>query len=161
MTGRKKTLRSHCPINFALEVIGDKWSLLIVRDIAFWGKLTYGEFSSSKEKIASNILALRLERLLNEGVLAKTEDAADRRKDFYTLTEKGLDLIPLLLEMVAWSEKYDAGSEARKQKTFVSRIRNGRNKLASEIRKSVQGGGSVFGVPKQHVSQLAKTSPDS
>src|SRR5450432_2251967 len=155
MSCQEKTLRSHCPINFALEVIGDKWSLLIVRDIAFWGKLTYGEFSSSKEKIASNSLAIRLERLLNEGVLAKTEDAADRRKDFYTLTDKGLDLIPLLLEMVAWSEKYDAGSEARRQRAFVSRIRKDRDKLAFEIRKSVKGGGSVFGVPKTNGSRLA------
>jgi DNA-binding HxlR family transcriptional regulator len=128
--------------------MGDKWTLLIVRDVAFWGKLTFGEFAASKEKIASNILALRLEHLMNEGVLLKTEDPADRRKDFYTLTEKGLDLIPLLLELVSWSEKYDAGSEARKQKTFVGRIRNDRDKLASEIRKSVKGGGSVFGASR-------------
>jgi DNA-binding HxlR family transcriptional regulator len=128
--------------------MGDKWTLLIVRDIAFWGKLTFGEFAASKEKIASNILALRLEHLMNEGVLLKTEDPADRRKDFYTLTEKGLDLIPLLLELVSWSEKYDAGSEARKQKTFVGRIRNDRDKLASEIRKSVKGGGSVLGASR-------------
>jgi DNA-binding HxlR family transcriptional regulator len=128
--------------------MGDKWTLLIVRDIAFWGKLTFGEFAASKEKIASNILALRLEHLMNEGVLLKTEDPADRRKDFYTLTEKGLDLIPLLLELVSWSEKYDAGSEARKQMTFVGRIRNNRDKLASEIRKSVKGGGSVFGASR-------------
>jgi DNA-binding HxlR family transcriptional regulator len=148
MNDPKKALRSHCPINFLVEVIGDKWTLLIVRDIAFWGKLTFGEFSASKEGIASNILALRLERLLNEGVLAKTEDPADRRKDFYTLTEKGLDLIPLLLEMVSWSEKHDVESEARKQKTFVSRIRKDRERLVNEVRRSVKGGGSVFAKPR-------------
>jgi len=148
MKGQKKALRSHCPINFAVEVMGDKWSLLIVRDIALWGKVTFGEFAASKEKIASNILALRLEHLINEGVLQKTEDPADRRKDFYTLTEKGLDLIPLLLELVSWSERYDAGSEARKQGTFVARIRKDREKLTSEIKKSVRGGGSVFGGPR-------------
>jgi DNA-binding HxlR family transcriptional regulator len=144
MSRPRNALRSHCPINFIVEVIGDKWTLLIVRDIAFWGKLTFGEFSASKEGIASNILALRLERLLNEGVLAKTEHPTDRRKDIYSLTEKGLDLIPLLLEMVSWSEKYDVGSEARKQKAFVSRIRNDREILLKEVRKTVKGGGSVF-----------------
>jgi len=145
MSTRLGALRSHCPINFALEAMGDRWSLLIVRDIAFWGKLTFGAFSSSKEKIASNILASRLDRLLNEGVLAKTEDADDRRKDFYTLTQKGLDLIPLLLEMVSWSEKYDAASEARKQPAFVKRIRKDRDKVAFELKELVRRGGSAFG----------------
>jgi DNA-binding HxlR family transcriptional regulator len=145
MKGQKRTLRSHCPINFAVQVVGDKWSLLIVRDIAFWGKLTFGDFSGSKEKIASNILASRLERLVAEGILEKNEDSEDRRKDFYTLTEKGLDLIPLLLEMVSWSERYDAGSEARRQQGFVSRIRKDRDALNAELKKRVKAGGSVFG----------------
>jgi DNA-binding HxlR family transcriptional regulator len=111
----------------------------------FWGKFTFGEFFASEEGIASNILALRLEHLLSEGVIAKTEDPEDRRKDFYTLTEKGLDLIPLLLEMISWSEKYDLQSDARTQKAIISRIRKGREGLVNEIRKSVRGGGSLFG----------------
>ena len=140
-----KRLRSHCPINFAVEALGDRWTLLIIRDIVFFGKLTFGGFSASKERIASNMLTLRLDRLLTEGILAKTEDANDRRKDFYTLTEKGLDLIPLLLEMVSWSEKYDEDSEARRQKPFVRRIRNDKAKLVKEIKALVKKGGSVFG----------------
>ena len=145
MSKPKKTLRSHCPINFAVEVVGDKWTLLIVRDIVFWGKFTFGEFFASEEGIASNILALRLEHLLSEGVIAKTEDPEDRRKDLYTLTEKGLDLIPLLLEMISWSEKYDLQSDARTQKAIVSRIRKDREGLVNEIKKLVRGGGSLFG----------------
>ena len=140
--------RSHCPINLTLEVFGDKWSLLIISHIMIEGKRHFRELLHCEEKIASNILALRLEHLINEGVLQKTKDPADRRKDFYTLTEKGLDLIPLLLELVSWSERYDAGSEARKQGTFVARIRKDREKLTSEIKKSVRGGGSVFGAPR-------------
>jgi DNA-binding HxlR family transcriptional regulator len=145
MSKADKPLRSHCPINFAIEIVGDKWTLLIIRDIALWGKFTFGEFSSSKEGIASNILALRLEHLLKKGVIKKTEDTNDRRKDFYTLTEKGLDLIPLLLEMVSWSEKYDEKSEARKQRAFVSQIRKDRGTLMKQIRSQVKAAGSVFG----------------
>jgi DNA-binding HxlR family transcriptional regulator len=159
MSKADKPLRSHCPINFATEVVGDRWTLLIIRDIVFWGKLTFGEFSSSKEGIASNILALRLEHLLKEGIIAKSEDPNDRRKDFYTLTEKGLDLIPLLLEMVSWSEKYDEKSEARKQRAFVSQIRKDRARLIKQIRALVRGGGSVFGgqVPADRLSDPRST----
>lgn len=150
MSKPKKTLRSHCPINFAVEVVGDKWTLLIVRDIVFWGKFTFGEFFASQEGIASNILTSRLEHLLSEGVIAKTKDPEDRRKDFYTLTEKGLDLIPLLLEMISWSEKYDPQSDARAQKAIVSRIRKDREGLVNEIKKLVKGGGSLFGGSRSH-----------
>ena len=84
-------------MNFALETFGDSWSLLIARDIAFWGKRTFGEFLKSKEGIATNILSARLARLEKEGILTKTPHATDKRKDIYSLTEKGLDLIPIML----------------------------------------------------------------
>ncbi len=99
--------RSFCPINFALEEFGDIWSLLIVRDILFFGKTTYGEFLSSREKISTNILADRLSQLVGRGILAKTPDRSDKRKDRYQLTQKGLDLYPVMLQMILWSAKYD------------------------------------------------------
>src|SRR3954470_24737184 len=99
---KKRKLRSHCPVNYALEAFGDKWSLLILRDIVFRGKRTYGEFLKSEEGIATNILASRLETMEREGILKRTADPQDARKDFLILTEKGLDLIPMLFEIILW-----------------------------------------------------------
>ena len=79
-------LRSHCPVNYGLEAIGDRWALLILRDIIFRGKRTYGEFLKSEEGFATNILASRLEHLLDGGILIREKDESDGRKDVYSLT---------------------------------------------------------------------------
>src|SRR4029450_6958361 len=99
--------RSDCPISFALETFGDMWSLLIVRDIVYFGKKTYHEFLESDEGIATNILVSRLAQLVQTGILVKNPPATDKRKEVYTLTEKGLDLIPILLELANWSAPHD------------------------------------------------------
>lgn len=98
--------RSKCPVNFALETFGDMWSLLIIRDIIRFKKRTYGEFLNSDEKISTNILADRLSRLVQVGILWKTPDKNDKRKDIYKLTQKGIDLYPMMLEMILWGVKY-------------------------------------------------------
>jgi DNA-binding HxlR family transcriptional regulator len=108
------TKRSSCPINFALEEFGDIWSLLIVRDILFFDKKTYGEFLSSREQISTNILASRLSQLLEKGILRSTADKSDKRKDIYELTQKGLDLYPVMLQMILWSAKYDPNTPVSK-----------------------------------------------
>src|SRR2546421_11585921 len=95
----KHQRRSDCPINFALETFGDPWSLLILRDIIYFGKKTYGEFLASEEGMATNILASRLVQLEQRGILMKKLSEKDKRKEEYVLTEKGLDLIPTLVEM--------------------------------------------------------------
>src|ERR1700738_1277355 len=100
---KKQQRRSDCPISFGLETFGDTWSLLIVRDIVYFGKKTYGEFLESEEGIATNILASRLVQLEEKGILVKRRHEMDRRKEVYSLTEKGLSLIPILLEMADWS----------------------------------------------------------
>src|SRR5688572_19894369 len=97
--------RSDCPVNFAVETLGDKWSLVILRDIIFWGKHTYGEFLRSDEKIATNILANRLEYLEREGLISKSPHPDDKRKDYYSVTEAGIELVPMFIEMIAWSAK--------------------------------------------------------
>jgi DNA-binding HxlR family transcriptional regulator len=107
--------RSACPINFALEEFGDIWSLLIVRDILFFDKKTYGEFLSSREGISTNILASRLSQLLEKGILRRTADKSDGRKDIYELTQKGLDLYPVMLQMILWSAKYDPDTPVSKR----------------------------------------------
>ena len=134
--------RSNCPIHFALELFGDRWSLLLVRDIVLFGKHTYGEFLRSKEQIATNVLAARLALLEHEGILHKTPHATDKRKDVYTLTEKGLDLIPMLLDIVVWSATYDPETDA--PKAFVERIRTDKEHLIKEITETVRQGGWVF-----------------
>lgn len=96
-----------CPIHFALEIFGDKWSLLIVRDLVFKGKTTYGEFSKSSEGIATNILSNRLSKLETNGILTKSKDLENQTIYRYQLTQKGLDLIPVLLAMTEWSAKYN------------------------------------------------------
>jgi Predicted transcriptional regulators len=143
--------RSDCPVNFAVESLGDKWSLIIVRDIIFWGKKTYGDFLKSDERIATNILADRLAFLEKEGILTKSPDPSDKRKELYSLTEKGIDLIPMLLEMISWSAKNECwhalepkGTIA--QKRFVERVAKTKNKtgIAQQIKETVRRGGYVF-----------------
>lgn len=97
-------MRSDCPVNFAVERLGDKWSLIIMRDILFWGKRTYGDLLNRDERIATNILASRLEYLEQQGLILRQPDGRDRRKEIFEPTERGIDLIPIIVEMVAWSE---------------------------------------------------------
>ncbi|NRA19764.1 MAG: helix-turn-helix transcriptional regulator [Oceanospirillaceae bacterium] len=99
--------RSDCPINYALETFGDKWSLLIIRDLIFQGKKNYGEFLNAEEKISTNILANRLEKLELEGLISKSSDPDNHAKKVYRLSSKGIDLLPMLIEMMAWSAQYD------------------------------------------------------
>lgn len=99
--------RSHCPINFLLETLGDKWTLLVVRDLMFKGKCTYNEFLQSDEKISTNILADRLKKLEENNVVTKVLSEQSRNKMVYRLTNKGADLLPLMLEITAWSAKHD------------------------------------------------------
>src|SRR5687768_10629590 len=103
---KKVKKRSDCPISSALDIFGDKWSLLIIRDIAFSNKTAYGDFVQSDEKIATNILADRLAILEWAGIILKEDHPEKKSKFVYKLTQKGIDLIPILLEIILWSDKY-------------------------------------------------------
>ncbi len=99
--------RSGCPINLTLEVVGDKWSLLIIRDIIFGNRRHFRELlTQSEEGIASNILADRLKTLLGQGIISKADDPTHKQKAIYSLTEKGIELLPVLAEMSVWGLKY-------------------------------------------------------
>ncbi len=106
MKKKKIAFRSECPISTALDIFGDKWSLLVIRDMMFKGKNTYGDFLESEEKIATNILADRLALLECGGLISKHKHPDSKAKVLYKLSLKGIDLIPALLEIIAWSEKY-------------------------------------------------------
>ena len=99
--------RSNCPISSALDTIGDKWSLLILRDLMFTEKRTYGELQSSEEGIATNILAARLVALEENGVIHKSPDPEHGRRNIYRLTAKGIDLLPVIVELSYWMQRYD------------------------------------------------------
>lgn len=101
--------RSTCPINASLELLGDRWSLLIIRDLAFAGLRSYKDFLSSEEGIATNILADRLATLQASGLITSERDPDDGRKVVYQLTAKGLDLAPALLELGRWAVKHEPG----------------------------------------------------
>lgn len=98
--------RSGCPINLTLETVGDKWSLLVLRDMIFGGKRHFRELLNSEEGISSNILADRLRLLTAEGILTRADDPTHKQKIIYSLTGKGIELLPLLAAMSAWGVKY-------------------------------------------------------
>jgi len=156
---KQRRRRSTCPINFFVEAFGDSWSFLIIRDLVFFGKHTFGEFASSSERIASNILASRLARLEQESILVKAPDESDRRKEIYSLTEKGLDLIPILLEMANWSAKHDPETSA--PLAFVARVNADKENMFRLIRETVRAGGAIFAGPGSVVEQLAVAGPGS
>jgi DNA-binding HxlR family transcriptional regulator len=99
--------RSGCPISIALELFGDPWSLLIVRDLMFKGLRTFKEFQAAGEGVATNILSDRLKRLEDAGILTQRPDPADARRVLYGLTRKGADLAPMMVELVLWSARYE------------------------------------------------------
>ncbi|MDQ1166102.1 helix-turn-helix domain-containing protein [Flavobacterium sp. SORGH_AS_0622] len=107
--------RSDCPVSYSLEAFGDKWSLLIVRDLMLHKKCTYGELAKSDEKIATNILAARLLSLEENGIIQKLEHPESKAKVLYQLTQKGIDLIPIIVEINLWAEKYTEIPESRKE----------------------------------------------
>lgn len=98
--------RSGCAINLTLEAIGDKWSLLVIRDIIFGGRRHFRELLASEEGISSNILADRLKALTQAGILTRADDPAHKQKVIYSLTERGIELLPILAAMSAWGVKH-------------------------------------------------------
>jgi DNA-binding HxlR family transcriptional regulator len=127
---RRRRRKSDCPVHFALEVFGDAWTLLIIRDLMLKERTTYGDFLRAEEGIATNVLADRLVRLLEDGVV-------ERQGAGYRLTPKGVDLLPILLDIIAWSAKYDPKTAA--ERGFVRRLRRDRAGLEAEIRQKLGG----------------------
>lgn len=138
-----ETLRSDCPINYLLEIVGDKWSLIIIRDIMLDGKKSYGELLDSDEKIATNILAKRLAMLEEWDILTKERDPKNGKKFIYHLTEKGLDLLPLFVEMVFWSEKHAPLPIPEDRKELVTLAHKDREAFIEDAKERLRNDGSV------------------
>ena len=132
MTSKEKLNRSGCPINFGLELFGDRWTLLVIRDLVFAGKRHFREMLASAEKISTNILTDWLKRLEESGIICRQANPQNGREVVYTLTEKGADLIPVLLEIIRWGGKYDERTAT--PENFLNRIENEREMLIEQIR---------------------------
>lgn len=123
--------RSSCPINFGLEIFGDKWTLLILRDMLMVGKKTFKEFQASDEGIASNILTDRLQRLEHCGLILQKPSPSDGRQIHYQMTEAGKRLLPVLVEMSYWGATHDPKTGA--PKSFVTAYEQDRDGLLQAL----------------------------
>ncbi|MBL4601165.1 MAG: helix-turn-helix transcriptional regulator [Emcibacteraceae bacterium] len=127
-----KKIRSNCPVSYALELIGDKWTLLVLRDIILRDKYFYKDFLNSEEGIATNILSNRLKALESHGFILKNRDTKDRKRFIYSPTEKALDLLPVLIATMQWSDKYN--TENKQRPVFMEMVRNDPTEFESMIR---------------------------
>jgi DNA-binding HxlR family transcriptional regulator len=121
-----------CPLNASVEMLGDRWSLLILRDMMVWGFRTYKEFLGSHEKIATNILADRLRKLEEYGIISSKPDPSDGRKLIYVLTAKGIDLAPVLAEMVLWAARH----EKTGNQELIRQLKGDKEQVVAHIRKT-------------------------
>ncbi|TGL56254.1 transcriptional regulator [Leptospira ognonensis] len=128
--------RSECPISCSLDIWGDKWSLLIIRDMIFFKKRSYGDFLKSAEGIATNILASRLLALEENGLIEKLEHPDNKVKVLYKLTQKGIDLVSVFIEIYIWAEKY---FEIPKDlKTKIKEVKNDKEEFVKMITKELR-----------------------
>lgn len=130
--------RSGCPINFALEIFGDRWSLLILRDLLLMNRRRYRELLAAEEGIATNILADRLRRLEQQDIITRARDPEDGRQFIYRATEKGIALIPVLLELSVWGANFDAGTAAPAD--FTERFAADRDGMIERIAARARAG---------------------
>ena len=134
MTQNKK--RSDCPVSCSLDIWGDKWSLLIVRDLMFLKQCTYGDFLKSDEKIATNILASRLQTLEENGIITKSEHPDSKAKVLYKLTQKGIDLLPVMIEINLWAEKYF--TIPAEQKAMLKEVKKDKEAFIKTAKKNLK-----------------------
>ena len=136
----KNKKRSDCPISCTLDILGDKWSLLIIRDMMFRQKSTYGEFLKSEEKIATNILASRLQNLEENDLIEKLEHPESKAKVLYKLTPKAIDLLPIIVEIHLWADKnFELPIEI---KTAIKEVREDKTefikKVTAQLKKQIE-----------------------
>ena len=127
--------RSHCPINYVLEHIGDKWSLLIIRDLMFKEKRHYNEFLEGGEEVSTSVLGKRLRQLEESGLISRREDEVKKSRIKYSLTQKGIDMLPFMVDMILWSGIHDKDTEAGDD--FLEQARDNRDNLLKSIREKL------------------------
>jgi DNA-binding HxlR family transcriptional regulator len=128
----KPNQRSGCPVSVSLEILGDRWSLLVVRDLMVRGYRTFKEFREAGERIATNVLADRLRKLEAAGIITCKVEKTDARRVNYRLTEKGIDLAPVLFELLIWGARHE---ETEAPCDFTAKMRKSRKKILAEVRR--------------------------
>jgi DNA-binding HxlR family transcriptional regulator len=134
----RESLRSRCPVSLALEVFGDRWTLLIIRDLMFAGKRHFREFLRSDEEISTRILSDRLGALVREGIVTRSEDPTHKQKAVYSLTEKGITLLPVIAQIGIWGKQF-CPTTPESAATAASLERGGPaywKRLMAELRRS-------------------------
>ncbi len=137
--------RSGCPVSISLEMFGDRWSLLVIRDLMVRGNKTFKEFQASGEGIASNVLADRLRRLERVGIVTSEVEKADGRRINYRLTEKGIDLAPVILELLLWGARHE---ETGAPCNLMAEMAKNREWVLAETRRRWQEGDPTPLLPK-------------
>ena len=133
MAGKSKPKhRSGCPVNICLEVFGDRWSLLIVRDLMVRGYHTFKEFQASGEGIASNILADRLQKLEASGIISAEAERTDGRRVNYRLTQKGIELAPVLLDLLIWGARHEPADASC---ALILKMEKNREQILAEVER--------------------------
>lgn len=127
----QQSWRSKCPLNIALEILGDRWTLLILRDLMIKRLSTFKDFQESGEGIATNVLSDRLKLLRSHGIIASKRSKIDARIVSYSPTKKGLDLLPVMIEMIIWAANYEQTAATAK---IMQRLIHERESFIAEIR---------------------------
>jgi DNA-binding HxlR family transcriptional regulator len=127
--------RSNCPINYSVEIFGDKWMLLILRDIMFNGKNSFLEFRASDEKISSAVLTEKLNTLLEEGIVSKVTSPKNASKFLYLITDKGIGLVPIMVEFLEWGSTYNPDGGP---KQWLERINQNKQKAIAELQDKLR-----------------------
>ncbi|HVB99631.1 MAG TPA: helix-turn-helix domain-containing protein [Candidatus Dormibacteraeota bacterium] len=128
----KSKHRSGCPVSISLEIFGDRWSLLVIRDLMVRGYRTFKQFEASGEGIATNILADRLRKLAEAGIIASEAEKKDRRRVSYRLTKKGIDLAPVLFELLVWGARHErTGAPCE----MIEEMAKNREAVLAEVRR--------------------------
>ncbi len=143
---RRRRRKSGCPVHFALEVFGDPWTLLVIRDLMFKQRRTYSDFLRAEEGIATNVLADRLARLEEDGIVVKDVTPGGGG---YRLTPKGIDLLPILLEIIGWSATHDPRTAA--DPAFVRRLRADKDGFTKKLRAELRA---------EHVTRPSKRTEE-
>jgi DNA-binding HxlR family transcriptional regulator len=149
---KREDNKSHCPINFTVEIFGDTWSLLIVRDMIALGKNTFGEFLDSKERIGPSVLAERLAHLEIKGIITKRPSETDKRKFIYSLTEKGMNVIPIVYEIAVWGSKNSPNPES--PDVWFKSLQHDKEKVLKLYHEAVESGSSFINGPNSVVKRL-------
>jgi len=127
--------RSTCPINYSVEIFGDKWMLILLRDLMFNGKNSFLEFRASNEKISSAVLTEKLNTLLAEGIVTKVTSPKNASKFLYLLTDKGIELVPFMVEFLDWGSRYNPDGGP---KSLLNQIKQSKKKTIAELQDKLR-----------------------